>query len=865
MRVHLLPLAVFGLAAAGSLGAQAPKKQSAFFPPGMTERAKANMRKYPWAARIGKQVVDAAQPWMKFSDQQLQDQVFGAAITRSHMVWSSGFCPACKKPVPMYDWIIDALGLPWKVRCPRCREVFPKNDFHRFYQSGLDEHGVFDPKRADRALLVNTEHPDPADPLHRFGVDDGEGYVEGGHRWRFIGAYLLYGQWRQMVLGGIARLGAAYTVTGEPAYAHKAAVLLDRLADVFPSFDYSTQGLVYERVRYGGGVAGYVGYAIDSAYDVRRLTLAYDQIFEAMRRDSSLVPFLAAQAQRYKLANRKTSFAEVQGNIEDRILRDALRHPEKLRTNYPGTEVALATIKTVLGWPENRAEVMADLDRIVGSSVPVEGLTGEKGLTGYATIAPRFLGNFLEYYLRAEPGLLDEMLRRHPKLRETYRFFIDTWCARQYYPHSGDCGSFGIRDLHYAGLNFDKGALGGTFDTDPPVSMYTFLWRLSKATGDPVYLQLLRHENGNSTEGLPYDLFAEDPEAVVKDVEGTAARHGGLPRPGSVNKQEWRLAILRSPRNPDAGAVWLDYDSVPNSPIKSHYHLDAMNLGLFAKGLDLLPEFGYPAVQFGDWHTPQALWHRKTAAHNTVVVDGKDQFGGDGKTTLWTDGDVFRAVRASSPGEIRGKEYERTVAMVNVSDSDFYVVDLFRVAGGTDHAKFTHGSFGRIATQGLSLEPAPDYGNGALMRNFRRDPRPRPAWSVDWAVEDRFGYREPGAAVHLRYTDLTADAEAYTAESWTVRNATSTEQYWIPTVVVRRRSSEGPLTSTFVSVLEPYEGQRFVREIRRLPEAGDETVAIEVRLADGRRDVIRSARTLEFTRWNTAGRVEAKAAAAPRP
>jgi len=60
--------------------------------------------------------------------------------------------------------------------------LFPTNDFEAYYRSGLDEHGVFDPKRADRALLFNTQHPDPNDPLHRFGVDDGTGYAEGENR-----------------------------------------------------------------------------------------------------------------------------------------------------------------------------------------------------------------------------------------------------------------------------------------------------------------------------------------------------------------------------------------------------------------------------------------------------------------------------------------------------------------------------------------------------------------------------------------------------------------------------------------------------------------------------------------------------------
>ena len=113
--------------------------------------------------------------------------------------------------------------------------------------------------------LFNAEHPDPADPLHRFGVDDGEGYVEGQNRWRFIGAYLVYGQWKQAVLGGIKALADAYIVTGEPVYARKAAILLDRVADLYPGFDYKTQATVYERP----GAAGYVSTWHDACEETR--------------------------------------------------------------------------------------------------------------------------------------------------------------------------------------------------------------------------------------------------------------------------------------------------------------------------------------------------------------------------------------------------------------------------------------------------------------------------------------------------------------------------------------------------------------------------------------------------------------------
>ena len=88
----------------------------------------------------------------------------------------------------------------------------------------------------------------------------------------------------------------------------------------------------------------------------------------------------------------------------------------------------------------------------------------------------------------------------------------------------------------------------------------------------------------------------------------------------SVNKEQWALGLLRTGNGKKERAAWLDYDVGGN-----HGRPDAMTIGLYAHGVELLPGFGYPPVHFGGWYVPRALWYKRTAAHNTVVVDGKDQ------------------------------------------------------------------------------------------------------------------------------------------------------------------------------------------------------------------------------------------------
>ena len=160
---------------------------------------------------------------------------------------------------------------------------------------------MFEPQRADRSLLFNAEHPAPSDPLHGFGVDDGEGYVADGKRWRFINAYLIFGQWKQAIVAGIRNLAAAHVATGDPAYAHKAGVLLDRVADFYPTFDFGKEGVMYE----GPPRSGYVSTWHDACVEVQELALAYDAVFESLARDPELVQFLAAKARQCGLPNPK--------------------------------------------------------------------------------------------------------------------------------------------------------------------------------------------------------------------------------------------------------------------------------------------------------------------------------------------------------------------------------------------------------------------------------------------------------------------------------------------------------------------------------------------------------------------------------
>ena len=104
--------------------------------------------------------------------------------------WKNG-CPTpkCGKKLyktGYYPWLFDPVNYPWKLQCPVCKERYPKNDFWKYYKSGLNKKAEFDPQLADKSLLYNTEHPSQVDPLRNYGVDNGYGYNDkDGHSFKF--------------------------------------------------------------------------------------------------------------------------------------------------------------------------------------------------------------------------------------------------------------------------------------------------------------------------------------------------------------------------------------------------------------------------------------------------------------------------------------------------------------------------------------------------------------------------------------------------------------------------------------------------------------------------------------------------------
>lgn len=816
------------------------KTRSIYFPPERLATIRQNASRYEWARRVADEAVSSAQHWLSLSLDDIWDIMFPPDITRSWFVWSSGHCPACRASMPMYTWKADALNTPWKLVCPHCGALFPTNDFAAYYRSGLTAAGRFDEVLADRSLLFNAAHPDCADPLHRFGVDGGHGFEQEGNRWWFIGAYLIWGQWKQLALGGVKALSQAYAVTGDRAYSRRAMVLLDRVADLLPGFSFLTQGIMYDVEPY---VDGFVSYSVSHCMEMKDLLEAYDSVFDGARDDGELVAFLQAKAAATGYSNPKATFADIQANIEQNLLLTGISDAKKLDCNFPWEHMVQYMVHTVCDRPETLPSRPELLDTILRRSTAADGLSGEKGMSCYSSIALNTLTMFLAQESQADEGFLPRAITAHPRLLQSVRFILDCLCDGRWLPAVGDCGYAAYPPL-VGGSDISRANKG----CYAPVHLaegighsgITLMGRLYKLTGDADYLRVAWHSCGGDVDGLPGDVNCTDVPGFRRLVAETVAREGAAFRFASANKPGWHLALLRA----GDSMAWLTYDM---RGADLHGHCDGLHLSLIAYGQMLLTDFGYPPVQYGGWFTEQSHWYAKPSAHNTVVVDGRDQVRNtDGRTLFWESDDRWTAIVLDGRDVAGVPQYERTTAIVPTPGGRCYLFDLFRVTGGQDHAFFLHGPFGTAELPGLALAPAPDYGHGSLLRDFRAADAVEPGWQAEWQVQDRYGLWDHPRDVHLRYTGLTDNASVSLCEAWVNAGSDNVkEEAWLPTLMVRRQSQGEPLRSAFLGVLEPFEGQSAIASVRRLPLAfadglppspGD--AAVEIVHCCGRVDVI---------------------------
>lgn len=290
-----------------------------------------------------------------------------------------------------------------------------------------------------------------------------------------------------------------------------------------------------------------------------------------------------------------------------------------------------------------------------------------------------------------------------------------------------------------------------------------------------------------------------------------------------------------------------------------HHHLDSLNLGLWAKGREMLPDIGYT------W-TPMRPWATTTLSHNTVVVDRTPQGGspGDGNLLCFVpDAGGLNMVEADGTASyqtVKGVDlYRRMLVTLPVGDTEAYVFDAFWCRGGSRHEWALHGDAESDQTVTCSLPLAGRRDNlleeGDVWKmpeteSDRYSPyglvRDVSTASVDGPFDLAFEYDEGEPAGLRLHMASGGPAELLVGRSPSVRrvgqgasgDSRKIFDYWMPQVIVRREA-EGPLASMFVAVEEPYEGKPFLGSVRPVELSPPDPNAAAVEIThDGAVDTI---------------------------
>ncbi len=265
-----------------------------------------------------------------------------------------------------------------------------------------------------------------------------------------------------------------------------------------------------------------------------------------------------------------------------------------------------------------------------------------------------------------------------------------------------------------------------------------------------------------------------------------------------------------------------------------HGHKDALNLFLYAFNVDLSPDMGTPEYKNStNAHRFQVV--NSTLSHNTVVVDDYSQNGEIriGNTLHYADGDYVQLVDLdATPVYAQCSLYARTVANIKISETQSYVLDIFRVKGGNQHKYSFHTTqASAVETTGLNLIKQTDengnfvgtyagsyipFGtvdaNGGTLHNttgyqwytnVEKDQTPSGQFSFDWTLDDVYKYATNlQDELHLKMTVLGDYTEVALTDGTPPRNKVGNPKsmdYVFITNVPKNKET------AFVSVFEPYD------------------------------------------------------------
>jgi len=685
------------------------------------EIALKNASKYDWAKALVKEVTDRADYLLDKVD-TLYELIPSEGVPRSTTLstWYGNdevlrICPYCgmnvQKETRYGHWEVNALEHPWKVQCPKCKSLFPSNDFGLLYKRGLNEAGEYDRAlalknnaeavaRGEKDALVNELFPDK-DPL--WLVDDGFGWskkdgtygtIDNDTKWAPVAYYHHHFYYynsapdSQALINYMEALSDAYLYTGKVEYGQAAAKLLDRVADVYPAYDHKKVSEPYSS-SHGMGWNGKILGSIWESFVAERLMKLYDALYPVMddkMREKGLNNIVREGFKAVKegqvygnfgLQQKVAALAAVilDDEAEIKEILDWLKAPGGIdRDEYVepihGMELEL----------HHNSKGGELVDKYV-EEIDHDGFGAEIGITYNKMWFVNTL-DVAEILACCKYNTLD--LFKNPRVIKMFDSFIHETIAN--------------------GTSLAIGDSGYTVSIVYPFA--NEMLRCYHVLKEPKLAQAYHFYTGGDMSKAYIDMFTDTEDLVnslKKDIETYGPYHFE-----SENLTGFGLTILREGQpyyDEEQYDTWMYYGRTQ----LSHAHRDLLQLGVNAYGLDLCPDLGYPEKTA---FQPNRLeWVKATISHNTVVVNGDSQEQQySGKSRHFDSTDIVKLVDVDGSEAYKETDiYRRCAVTVAVDDTIGYTLDFFRVKGGDSHMYSFHAQSEKgYASEGITFTPQVD-------------------------------------------------------------------------------------------------------------------------------------------------------------
>jgi len=756
------------------------------------QRAQENLKRYPWAQDYLAKLQKNTNYWLtnltpQYLEQMIPDTTPGDGLYTP--------CPACRdlgKPyLPHGDWSWDPKR-PDELKCNVCGTVFPNSKY-------------------PESVVLHTKWGKPqtltfmgGEPFPVFAYKEARPSISGNIRGRKV----------SFMSSLLDNIGEAYALTEKPEYAKAAHDILIRFATVYPYWlvhegygEYADMDpqiaadhinnlpqdeLVYppnkpdRKLITGYWSAGRAGATGMEGTFVRRVTGAYDLTCNAKSADGSSI---------YSEADR--------ANIEKNLLIESTKllvADKQINNKAVGNRCAAGIVGLVVGDPKLVRFGMEGFDLTVNSWFLPDGGTPESAAYAMMTLngTAEFVQALRDY--SDPPGYHDANGKRYDNFDpyhdtnygKVWNGMFNTLQGDLLYPPFADSYQTTSLGARFAELMADN-------YPDRPQYM-SLLKEYIKGDWSKVYapLALYYGEPGRDTKVLlPLSL----PSNILPDLK-IGYMHSG---------DDGRESLL----------------SLSASHWGSHHHQDSLNLYYWKDGEELLTDLGYL------WDHPDKHMNVRTVAHNTVLVDGKDQAttGRGGDVTYFLDKPHVRAMRASSKAYPDAAVYERASTLIDHGDGHNYAVDVFWTQGGATQDYVFHGpnqKFHIDADQTPTAEKLYDFSNVRMVKENTSVP-----WKMTWDINDKMQF--------TAWNLPDGNEISAVADGWGQRDSKNKDRgVTIPYIV--RRSSGADLHS-FVSVFEGFAiNNPYVKRVSRLPIQGNPTgvVALQIDTNDSRDYLITS-------------------------